>query len=107
MGIGQKPVSRVGGVLHRTILKWSVLYVPMRWPRAIVTVAEIDQELGGTKPADFAADVAQLESLLELVTAPPRDFDWQPHPLFGAMSAGAWLRWGYLHMDHHLRQFGA
>jgi hypothetical protein len=28
------------------------------------------------------------------------------HPIFGAMSERAWLRWGYLHMDHHLRQFG-
>jgi hypothetical protein len=77
------------------------------WPRGIVTVSEIDQQLGGTKPADFAADVAQLESLVELVTRQPRDFHWQPHPLFGAMSERAWLRWGYRHMDHHLRQFGA
>ncbi len=23
------------------------------------------------------------------------------------MSQAAWLRWAYLHMDHHLRQFGA
>jgi Protein of unknown function (DUF1569) len=107
MGVGQKPVGRVGGVLHRTILKWAVLYVPVRWPPGIVTVSEIDQELGGTKPADFAADVAQLESLLEVITTRPRRFDWQPHPIFGSMSAGAWLRWGYLHMDHHLRQFGA
>jgi hypothetical protein len=107
MGIGQKPVCRVGGVLDRTILKWAVLYVPIRWPRGIVTVSEIDQELGGTKPVDFAADVAQLESLLELITTQLRDFDWQSHPIFGSMSARAWLRWGYLHMDHHLRQFDA
>ena len=30
-----------------------------------------------------------------------------PHPIFGRMSDGDWLRWGYLHMEHHLRQFGA
>jgi hypothetical protein len=30
-----------------------------------------------------------------------------PHPVFGAMSDSAWRRWGYLHTDHHLRQFGA
>ena len=29
------------------------------------------------------------------------------HPFFGAMSPNQWLRWGYLHTDHHLRQFGA
>jgi len=43
----------------------------------------------------------------ELVTAPARSFDWQPHPRLGRMSEREWLRWGYLHMDHHLRQFGA
>jgi hypothetical protein len=26
--------------------------------------------------------------------------------MFGAMTRGDWLRWGWLHMDHHLRQFG-
>jgi hypothetical protein len=28
------------------------------------------------------------------------------HPFFGPMTAGDWMRWGYLHADHHLRQFG-
>ena len=26
--------------------------------------------------------------------------------IFGAMTTERWKRWGYLHMDHHLRQFG-
>jgi len=29
-----------------------------------------------------------------------------PHPIFGQMTRAEWLRWGYLHTDHHLRQFG-
>ncbi len=107
MGTGQKPVSHATSLLHRTIVKWIVLYVPLRWPAGILTRPEIDQELGGTRPCDFAADVAQLEALLELVTAQTRSFHWQLHPIFGRMSDAAWLRWGYLHMDHHLRQFGA
>jgi hypothetical protein len=107
MGIGQKPVSRADGLLHRTMLKWVVLYLPLPWPSGLLTRPEIDQELGGTRPVDFASDVARLESLLELITAQPRNFDWQSHPIFGSMSEAAWLRWGYLHMDHHLRQFGA
>ena len=28
------------------------------------------------------------------------------HPMFGPMTAADWMRWGYLHADHHLRQFG-
>jgi hypothetical protein len=107
MVMGQKPVSNAAGPLQRTIVKWIALYAPLRWPAGIPTRPEIDQCVGGTRPLDFAADVAQLEALMELVTAPTRSFDWQSHPTFGRLSDAAWLRWGYLHMDHHLRQFGA
>ena len=107
MVTGQKPVSHATGLLQRTIVKWIALYLPLPWPAGILTRPEIDQELGGTRPVDFAADVAQLEALVELVTTQTRTFDWQSHPIFGRMSEAAWLRWAYLHMDHHLRQFGA
>jgi len=106
--IGRMPVSPATGVLQRTIVKWIALYLPLRWPGGrILTRPEIDQEVGGTKPGDFASDVAELEALVELFAARTRIFDWQPHSIFGRMSEADWLRWGYLHMDHHLRQFGA
>jgi hypothetical protein len=107
MAMGQRPVTSATSLLRRTILKWIVLYLHLPWPAGIPTSPEIDQELGGTTPVDFAADVAQLEALLELVAAQTTSFDWQAHPTFGRMSHAAWFRWGYLHMDHHLRQFGA
>jgi hypothetical protein len=104
---GRKPVSDRSSVLQRTVVKWIALYAPLRWPSGILTSAEIDQEVGGTRPADFAADVAQVERLVELVTTRTTATEWEPHPIFGRLSASAWLRWAYLHMDHHLRQFGA
>jgi hypothetical protein len=106
MMTGEKQVAHVGGFLQRTVLKWVVLYLPVPWPRGILTRPEIDQELGGTRPGHFAADLYQLQELLEHVTMTAKSFD-QPHPIFCAMSGSAWLRWAYLHMDHHLRQFGA
>jgi len=107
MAMGRRRVSHATGLLQRTIIKWIVLYLPLRWPVGIRTRPEIDQEAEGTRPVDFAADVAELEALLERVAARSRRFDGQVHPAFGAMSEAAWLRWSYLHMDHHLRQFGA
>jgi len=104
---GQKPVSHASGPMQRTIVKWTALYLPLRWPAGIVTRPEVDQELGGTRPGDFAADVAQLEALVERITPETKMFDGQVHPIFGRMSERAWLRWAYLHVDHHLRQFGA
>ena len=106
MTTGEKRVSDATGVWQRTIIKWIALYVPAHWPPGIVTRPEIDQYAGGTSPADFAADLAELETLMGSFTTRGEDFDWSPHPIFGRMSRIAWLRWAYRHMDHHLRQFG-
>jgi Protein of unknown function (DUF1569) len=107
MALGQKRVSHVPGLLNRTIVKWIALYAPLRWPPGLLTRPEIDQELTGTRPCDFATDLAQVEDLVEIFTSPKAGFVWPSHPIFGKMSHGDWLRWGYLHTDHHLRQFGA
>jgi hypothetical protein len=107
MVMGEKPVSDATSLLHRTMVKWIALYLPLTWPTGILTRPEIDQEVGGTRPADFEADVAQLEALLERITTQAASIDGEVHPIFGRMSEAAWLRWTYLHMDHHFRQFGA
>ena len=105
--IGERPISPATGPLQRTLVKWMALYGPLPWPQGIETRPEVDQERGGTRPTDFAADVARLEALVDLVTTRTGCFDGQVHPIFGRMSEFAWMRWAYLHMDHHLRQFGA
>ena len=107
MAMGEKPVSDASGRLQRTLVKWIALYVPVRWPPGIPTRPEVDQQVAGTRPVAFAADVAELEALLDLITTRKKGFGWPVHPIFGRMSQAAWLRWAYLHMDHHLRQFGA
>jgi hypothetical protein len=107
MAIGRRPVSDATSRLQRTLVKWIVLYLPLPWPAGILTRPELDQELGGTRPADFTADLAELAMLVEFVAAGRKRHDWQAHPIFGPMSDAAWLRWAYLHTDYHLRQFGA
>jgi hypothetical protein len=53
---------------------------------------------------NFGAEVAELDALIGRVTLNP---DFVPvHPILGSMSRANWLRWAYLHIDHHLRQFG-
>ena len=102
----QKAASPATGIVQSTLIKWIALYVPFSWPRGVPTRPEMDQEIEGTKPGDFAADLADLESLLERITIVGKDYDWPAHPIFGRMSESAWKRWAYLHVDHHLRQFG-
>jgi len=88
------------------ILKLASLWAPVRWPKEFKTVAEIDQEGGGTPPGEFDRDVSEVESLIHRFTRNPRDFQWPCHPYLGQMSEVEWMRLGYLHTDHHLRQFG-
>jgi hypothetical protein len=102
----QRAVSHAITLPSRTIIKWIALYLPLRWPPGILTRPEVDQEAGGTRPAAFRADVARQEALMEEVIAQRGKLHGSVHPIFGGMSERAWLRWAYLHTDHHLRQFG-
>jgi hypothetical protein len=102
----EKSASSTSTILGPTVIKWIALYAPLPWPRGVPTRPEMDQDAGGTKPAEFAVDLAALEQLIEVIASRPMDYDWPAHPFFGTMSRSAWLRWAYLHMDHHLRQFG-
>jgi hypothetical protein len=89
------------------LTKWIALYLPIRWPSGIMTTPDLDQEMGGTRPVDFEADVAELARLLDHIASDRGGrFATRRHPIFGRMSESAWLRWAYLHADHHLRQFG-
>jgi hypothetical protein len=107
MVTGEKPVGDANRLMQRTVVKWIALYAPLKWPPGIQTIAEVDQERGGTRPVEFAADLARVESLVECITADPALCEGKRHPYFGMMSRAAWLRWAYLHTDHHLRQFGS
>ena len=106
LATGQRAVSHAITLPSRTIIKWIALYLPLRWPPGILTRPEVDQEAGGTRPGDFQTDVARQEALLEEVIAQRGKLGGAVHPIFGRMSERAWLRWAYLHTDHHLRQFG-
>jgi Protein of unknown function (DUF1569) len=104
--IDRKKVRMVSGILQRTVMKCGALYIPLRWPKGIATIPEVDQQIGGTPPAQFEADRAKLIGTIRRFAALPRDFEFPPHPIFLYLSRWEWMRWGFLHPDHHLRQFG-
>lgn len=103
MMLGEKSVVSRRTWVARYVLRYLSLRVPLRWPPGFKTTPEADQEIGGTPPLEFEADKAELRRLIErFVTL----HEFHPHPLFGPMSRWEWMRWGYLHADHHFRQFG-
>ncbi len=105
--IGEKPMDIPRGFTLWPLMKYIALYSPGKWPKGVPTRPEFDQCAGaGTPPAQFEADVRRLVETMDRFARRPRDFEFRPHPVFKAMSEAQWMRWGYLHPDHHLRQFG-
>jgi len=103
--LGEIRVQPTENPFKRTVLKWAALWVPLRWPHGFKAPPELDQEVGGTPPAEFEADKRKLTSLTEQFAGKPAFLADARHPFFGKMSMKEWMRWGYLHVDHHLRQF--
>lgn len=103
--LGEKTASDATGVLQRSLLKWAALRLPVPWAKNFSTRPELEQGLGGSLPTDFDADRAELVLLIERFEAPCA-VGRPAHPIFGRMTEAEWMRWGYLHTDHHLRQFG-
>ena len=102
--MGSKSASSIATPFSRTVVKWIALNAPIKWPHGVKTMPEVDQEIGGTTPVEFARDRGELEVLMEQFAAKRDGFE--PHPMFGRMTMDEWQRWGWLHTDHHLRQFG-
>ncbi|MFZ0305374.1 MAG: DUF1569 domain-containing protein [Terracidiphilus sp.] len=104
--MGEMAVSIEPNFRGRGFFKWCALYLPTPWPHGFPTPPEIDQEFEGTAPGDFGVDQKRLLSLVEKFTRQPREFEFKPHPKFLELTEWQWMRWGYLHTNHHLRQFG-
>jgi hypothetical protein len=101
--MGEKPFADATLGIPPWLVKFVALRAPMQWRRNLMTSESVRQGGGGTRPAEFAEDRARLLETFaqfcgcaKLATA---------HPMFGGMQRADWLRWGWLHADHHLRQF--
>lgn len=104
--VGERPSSSVRPTWWRTNgLKWIGLWVPVPWPHGFRSRPELDAERGGTRPTDFARDLATMEEVTRRFIANAGSLTAR-HPLFGELTRREWLRWGWRHHEHHLRQFG-
>ena len=105
--LGDRPaVIPPGSWFRHVLLKWLVLWVIPRYPKGAKTKASFDPRREGTKPGDFARDVAELDALTKRFVAGASTIRVE-HTRFGPMRERDWLRWWWMHTDHHLRQFGA
>lgn len=105
--MGEIKIAPTGTLFQRVVVKRMMMYLPPMPVKNYPTSPEINQEIGGTKPTDFDADAAELERLIDGFTDEKSDCQQWSHPFFGRMSRWEWSRWAYIHVHHHLRQFGA
>jgi hypothetical protein len=99
-----EPVA--ASALKRRLFKWAALYLPLPWAKGLPTRPENDQFIGGSRPQTFEGDRRELVRLINEFAGATQVLIQAYHPLFGRMPVTDWQRWGYLHADHHLRQFG-
>ncbi len=104
--LGDRPISGDPPSMGVKILRFIAFTTPLPWPKGFRTAPEQDQERQGTAPTEFAADVADLDALM-LRFVEQQGVGMTPHWRWGQMPAAMWGRYGYRHVDHHLRQFGA
>jgi hypothetical protein len=104
--LGERRVPVIGTLWERTVIRCLAIHTNVKWPQGVRTVPEADQEIGGTRPTEFARDVDDLRGLIQRFSGAEAQLSGN-HPLFGALSAAEWGRFSYRHADHHLRQFGA
>jgi len=99
----QTPV--LSALIALTALPVGASASPLRWPHGWQTNPMHDPRALGTRPAEFAGDLARGVAGLNGIAAGTGQLE-PAHGYFGVMSRADWQRWAFKHTDHHLRQFG-
>jgi hypothetical protein len=103
MALGEREVEPMEMPVP-VLMKWFALQSGLRWPKNIQTVPELKRAIA--EYSDVELNVL-VRAVIESVEAVALGTHYAPsHPMFGPMTPEDWMRWGYLHADHHLRQFG-
>ncbi len=104
VALGDRDAAQVKTPLPPPMMKWIALWSGVRWPKNVATTPELIRAIEETCDGAFAELVRETTDRMELLAKGTR---WKAgHPMFGPMTGKDWMRWGFLHADHHLRQFG-
>ena len=100
VAMGEISVVPTDTLLSRTLLKWLVVYTPLKAPPGKV---KAPPEMLRSSPGGWASDLERCRGLIGRVGTAPVS---AVHPTFGRLTPDGWGRLGWKHLDHHLRQFG-
>ena len=104
MAMGEIPFAPVPVPMPRPVLKMIALWGPLPWKRNFETVPALKVGAPAMQTSSFEQDRSEAIAHMERFCRPEQAR--VDHAFFGPMSYADWMRWGFLHTDHHLRQFG-
>jgi Protein of unknown function (DUF1569) len=93
-------------IVHRAVQKWLALHLipgPESRPRSDAAVKRF---AGQKMPSTYAADHAALVAPLQQFDERGQQGQLAPYPVFGSRSRKEWGSYRFLHIDHHLANFG-
>jgi len=103
VALGERTVGSVQG-LPPVVIKWLALRSGLRWMKNVSTAPELKRAIKEHSDDGLnelvSSTIGKMEQLAKCTDCAPA------HCMFGPMTTRDWMRWGYLHADHHLRQFG-
>ena len=103
VALGERTVEPVKG-MPPVVVKFVALRTGLPWPKNLETTPELKRALDEGPEVGFEELVGEAVAKMEDVARATRLAP--SHPMFAGMTTADWMRWGYLHADHHLRQFG-
>src|SRR5436190_18254873 len=92
VALGDVPAKRADTLPRRTLLKWLVVYSPLRPPPGKIETAP---EMLIADPTTWSQDMSAVEQLIGRMTATPTT---AIHPFFGPLTHGGWGRISWKHL---------
>lgn len=106
IGLGTKETKFVGNAISTSIAKYAVLLGVPAPKGKVNTVPELKQGAGGSKTVGFDQDKKTLIDMVNDFSKSHGADTFREHPYFGNLSKKQWGRLAYIHINHHLKQFG-
>jgi len=106
LALGEKAAHEKPTFFNRNIAKYAGLWLPRIPIKNMKGPVDMDWQQFGSQPQDVTSEKQQLILLLKQFRASALGSHFNPHPMFGKLNRSQWARFMYVHIDHHLRQFG-
>ena len=106
LATGEKQPHEKPTFVNRNIAKYLGLWLPRIPLKNMKDPVDMNQKYYGTPSTDIETEKQNLTSLVNAVRSFPEGKELNSHPMYGELNLNQWGRFIYVHIDHHLRQFG-